>query len=293
MGAILSYGALMVVVLGAVMFFSIRIFNVVFDTVDELNASVQENVGAIRVVKAFVREAYENEKFQRAATKLHDLFVRAEGLVALNNPAMMLAVYGCIIERGSHDQLMAQRGRYWQLYTGGKVTEYTFPSSQPLINQRAGSTSLPARFPCTGRTSVPSLKRNNETRGTLIPHRTPDLRNRKDIALQQRRRTLHARARYKGAEPFSCLTSKCSAQPRTAREEISRDAVKREVLVQMLHHQMACSTGESRLLERTRCPLGTLALHVPFDRERRHSRSARREAPLVGQRPAKERAQRT
>ena len=87
----------LVVVLGAVMFFSIRIFNVVFDTVDELNASVQENVGAIRVVKAFVREAHENEKFQRAATKLHDLFVRAEGLVALNNPAMMLAVYGCII----------------------------------------------------------------------------------------------------------------------------------------------------------------------------------------------------
>ena len=87
----------LIVVLGTVMFFSLRIFNVVFDTVDDLNASVQENVGAIRVVKAFVREAYENEMFRRVATRLHDLFVRAESLVALNNPAMMLAVYGCII----------------------------------------------------------------------------------------------------------------------------------------------------------------------------------------------------
>ena len=87
----------LVVVLGVVMYFSLQVFNVVFDRVDDLNASVQENVGAIRVVKAFVREAYENEKFRRAATKLHDLFVKAERLVAINNPAMMLAVYGCIM----------------------------------------------------------------------------------------------------------------------------------------------------------------------------------------------------
>ena len=87
----------LVVVLGVVMYFSLQVFNVVFDRVDDLNASVQENVGAIRVVKAFVREAYENEKFRRAATNLHDLFVKAERLVAINNPAMMLAVYGCIM----------------------------------------------------------------------------------------------------------------------------------------------------------------------------------------------------
>ena len=87
----------LVVVLDVVMYFSLQVFNVVFDRVDDLNASVQENVGAIRVVKAFVREAYENEKFRRAATNLHDLFVKAERLVAINNPAMMLAVYGCIM----------------------------------------------------------------------------------------------------------------------------------------------------------------------------------------------------
>ena len=83
--------------LGVIVVFSTRIFNVVFDAYDDLNASVQENVAAIRVVKAFVREAYENEKFRAAADKLYRLFVRAEGLVALNNPVMMLAVYGCII----------------------------------------------------------------------------------------------------------------------------------------------------------------------------------------------------
>lgn len=80
-----------------IMLFATRTFDRVFDTYDDLNASVQENVGAIRVVKAFVREAYENERFRRAADKLYRLYVRAEGFVALNNPVMMLAVYGCIL----------------------------------------------------------------------------------------------------------------------------------------------------------------------------------------------------
>ena len=74
-----------------------RTFNKVFDTYDDLNASVQENVGAIRVVKAFVREAYEKERFRAAADKLYKLFVKAEGIVALNNPVMMIAVNSCII----------------------------------------------------------------------------------------------------------------------------------------------------------------------------------------------------
>ena len=74
-----------------------RTFNKVFDTYDDLNASVQENVGAIRVVKAFVREAYEKERFRAAADKLYRLFVRAEGIVALNNPVMMIAINSCII----------------------------------------------------------------------------------------------------------------------------------------------------------------------------------------------------
>ena len=74
-----------------------RIFDQVFRRYDDLNASVQENVSAIRVVKAFVREAYENEKFKKAADNLYRLFVKAEGLLALNNPIMMLVVYGSIL----------------------------------------------------------------------------------------------------------------------------------------------------------------------------------------------------
>lgn len=71
-------------------------FNVVFQKYDDLNASVQENISAIRVVKAYVREDYENQKFTKAADNLYKLFVKAESLVVINNPAMMLVVYACI-----------------------------------------------------------------------------------------------------------------------------------------------------------------------------------------------------
>ena len=64
---------------------------------DELNQSVQENVTGIRLVKAFVREDYENEKFARAAENLYKLYVKAEGLMAWNHPIMNMVVYGCII----------------------------------------------------------------------------------------------------------------------------------------------------------------------------------------------------
>lgn len=74
-----------------------KVFQNVFRKYDDLNASVQENVSAIRVVKAFVREDYENSKFRKASEKLYDLFVKAEGRLAFNNPVMMLVVYGCII----------------------------------------------------------------------------------------------------------------------------------------------------------------------------------------------------
>lgn len=76
---------------------TLPVFQEVFSRYDDLNASVQENVSAIRVVKAFVREDYENKKFTKAAEKLCSLFVRAESLLALNNPVMMLVIYGCII----------------------------------------------------------------------------------------------------------------------------------------------------------------------------------------------------
>ena len=74
-----------------------RLFQQVFVKYDELNQSVQENVQAIRVVKAFVREDYENQKFARAADGLYKLYTKAEGLMALNHPVMNMVVYGCII----------------------------------------------------------------------------------------------------------------------------------------------------------------------------------------------------
>lgn len=89
--------AVLAAALGLIMTRTTKIFDEVFRKYDDLNASVQENVSAIRVVKAFVREEYENNKFTRAAENLYRLFVKAEGLLALNNPVMMLVVYGCII----------------------------------------------------------------------------------------------------------------------------------------------------------------------------------------------------
>ena len=92
--------AAIVVLAAGLIFIMLRatpIFNEVFHKYDNLNASVQENVSAIRVVKAFVREDHENEKFQKAAEKIYSLFVKAESNLALNNPIMMLVVYGCIL----------------------------------------------------------------------------------------------------------------------------------------------------------------------------------------------------
>ena len=74
-----------------------RLFQQVFEKYDALNESVQENVAGIRVVKAFVRERFENEKFARAAEGLYKLYVRAESLMALNHPVMNMVVYGCMI----------------------------------------------------------------------------------------------------------------------------------------------------------------------------------------------------
>ena len=73
------------------------IFKQVFSRYDDLNSEVQENVTAIRVVKAFVREDFEVNKFQKAAGMLYDLSVKAESRLAFNNPVMMLVIYGCMI----------------------------------------------------------------------------------------------------------------------------------------------------------------------------------------------------
>lgn len=87
--------------LGFVLFFIIYkvtpVFTSGFEKYDELNASVQENISGIRVVKAFVREDHEKKKFNKAADNLYKIFVKAESFLAFNTPTMMLVVYGCIV----------------------------------------------------------------------------------------------------------------------------------------------------------------------------------------------------
>ena len=90
-----------VVILATSLYFIMRramtSFNYVFRKYDELNASVQENISSIRVVKAFVREDYENKKFTKAAENIYQLFVKAEKIVIFNNPIMMFIIFACMI----------------------------------------------------------------------------------------------------------------------------------------------------------------------------------------------------
>lgn len=89
--------AFLAVVLGLVVKNAMRLFNSAFQKYDELNAGVQENISGIRVVKAYVREDYEKTKFRRASGNLYNIFVKAESIVALNNPVMMLVSYAAVI----------------------------------------------------------------------------------------------------------------------------------------------------------------------------------------------------
>ena len=90
-----------VVFLGIILFFIIRhatrYFQMAFPKYDELNASVQENVSAIRVVKAYVREEHETSRFQKASENIYRIFVKAEHNVIVNAPLMQFTVYTCII----------------------------------------------------------------------------------------------------------------------------------------------------------------------------------------------------
>ena len=87
----------LVAVLACIMVPTFGIFDKVFKNYDNLNASVQENVSAIRVVKSFVREHFENEKYTKACESLYKQFVHAESRLSFNNPAMLVPVYGCNI----------------------------------------------------------------------------------------------------------------------------------------------------------------------------------------------------
>lgn len=100
-------------VLGFIMLRAMKLFDKAFRKYDDLNASIQENISAVRVVKAYVREDYEKEKFSKASGNLYKLFTKAEGILAYNNPAMMLVSYGAVI-------LISWMGAH--LIVGGSLT---------------------------------------------------------------------------------------------------------------------------------------------------------------------------
>ncbi len=91
--AVIVLGAILAVIVSRAM----KHFNEAFPKYDDLNESVQENVSAIRVVKAYVREDYENQKFKKASGNIYKIFCKAEGIVAWNSPVMNLTVYTCIL----------------------------------------------------------------------------------------------------------------------------------------------------------------------------------------------------
>jgi len=91
--AVIALGALLLFISKAAM----KYFDRAFKRYDDLNESVQENVSAIRVVKAYVREDYEKKRFSKAAQNIYDVFVKAESLVVYNSPLMQFTVYACIL----------------------------------------------------------------------------------------------------------------------------------------------------------------------------------------------------
>ena len=151
----------LIIVLGIIMVVTLKIFDEVFHCYDDLNASVQENVSAIRVVKAFVREDYENEKFSKASENIRRMFVKAEGLLAFNNPAMMIAVYFCII---SLSWLGAQ------FIVGGSLTSGELTSLYSYIMSLMMSLMMLSMVVVMITISMASIRRISE-----VLRETPDL----------------------------------------------------------------------------------------------------------------------
>ena len=118
--------AVLVFFLGLIISKAMKYFDAVFEKYDDLNASIQENVSAVRVVKAFVREDHENEKFKNAAGGIYKMFVKAESVVANNGPVMMLAVYSCML---SLSWLAAQMITAGDLTTGELTTLFSYVMS--------------------------------------------------------------------------------------------------------------------------------------------------------------------
>ena len=93
LGAVFILGIILCIIIK----FTMKYFKQVFKKYDALNESVQENVSAIRVVKAYSREEFEKSKFMTASGNIYNMFIKAEKLIALNGPVMQLAVYSCIL----------------------------------------------------------------------------------------------------------------------------------------------------------------------------------------------------
>ncbi len=91
--AIILLGCVLAIVIRA----ALKYFDKAFDTYDRVNADIQENITAIRVVKSYVREKYETDKFEKSVNLLKKLFIKAEGYLTLNMPSLMLCIYGCTI----------------------------------------------------------------------------------------------------------------------------------------------------------------------------------------------------
>lgn len=91
--AVIALGGCLILIMSR----AVKYFQKVFQKYDDLNASVQENITGIRVVKAYVREEYENQKFFKAAENVYKMFVKAENIIVANMPLMMFTVYACIL----------------------------------------------------------------------------------------------------------------------------------------------------------------------------------------------------
>lgn len=98
LSTVFLYAALFLgLVLGLVVRFAHPIFLKVFERYDDLNAGVQENITNMRVVKAYVKEADEIEKFHGASYQIYKMFKKAENILIFNSPSMQLTMYGCIL----------------------------------------------------------------------------------------------------------------------------------------------------------------------------------------------------
>ena len=153
----------LIIVLGTIMVVTLKIFAQVFRKYDDLNADVQENVSAIRVVKAFVREDYEGKKFSKASDALYQLSVRAEKLLAFNNPAMMIAVYFCII-------MVSWLGA--QFIVGGSLSTGDLTSLFSYIMSLLMSLMMLSMVVVMISMSLASIRRIDE-----VLSETPDLKN--------------------------------------------------------------------------------------------------------------------